>query len=300
MGAVAPNAIHQHIKTVADDSMSNIYLVAPEIMNLTDDISSVLTPAVDIYSFGMCALEMAALEITNGESTQITKETVEKTIESLDNELQKDFIRKCLAENPADRPSAKDLLFHPVIFEVPTLALLATHSILNNSPSCQLTDETFQRTFNNLDDDAVLAEIVHPDGRPGVVRRISDLPRTEMEKYFEEVRNGAYPLTAIFPTTKQPIISRQTTISPEPSGSGNEPKSAAPPEYNEENRKIVNMMCNIKAPQENENLMMTLLLRLDDKMNRQLSCEITDIESPICLANELVYYGFINQVGHSA
>ena len=121
MGAVAPNAIHQHIKTVADDSMSNIYLVAPEIMNLTDDISSVLTPAVDIYSFGMCALEMAALEITNGESTQITKETVEKTIESLDNELQKDFIRKCLAENPASRPTAKELLFHPVIFEVPSL-----------------------------------------------------------------------------------------------------------------------------------------------------------------------------------
>lgn len=59
------------------------------------------------------------------------------------------------------------------------------------------------------------------------------------------------------------------------------------------------MMCNIKVPnaQENENLMMTLLLRLDDKMNRQLSCEIVpDIESPICLANELVYYGFINQV----
>ena len=300
MGAVAPNAIHQHIKTVADDSMSNIYLVAPEIMIPTDDISSVLTPAVDIYSFGMCALEMAALEITNGESTQITKETVEKTIESLDNELQKDFIRKCLAVNPADRPSAKGLLFHPVIFEVPTLALLATHSILNSSPSCQLTDETFQRTFNNLNDDTVLAEIVHPDGRPGVVRRISDLPRTEVEKYFEEVRNGAYPLTAIFPTTRQPIISRQTTISPEPSGSGNEQKSSVPEKpYNEENRKIVNMMCNIKAPQENENenLMMTLLLRLDDKMNRQLSCEITDIESPICLANELVYYGFINQVG---
>lgn len=298
MGAVAPNAIHQHIKTVADDSMSNIYLVAPEIMNLTDDINTVLTPAVDIYSFGMCALEMAALEISsNGESSQITKENVEKTIESLDNELQKDFIRKCLAENPADRLSAKDLLFHPVIFEVPSLALLTAHSILNNNSSFSLTDETFQRNFNNLNDATVLAEIVHPDGRPGVVRRICDIPQREVEKFFEEVRNGAYPLTAIFPATRQPIISRQTTISPEPSGSGNEQKNSVPENpYNEENRKIVNMMCNIKAPQENENLMMTLLLRLDDKMNRQLSCEITDIESPICLANELVYYGFINQV----
>ena len=297
MGAVAPNAIHQHIKTVADDSIANIYLVAPELMNLTDDISNVLTTAVDIYSFGMCSLEMAALEITNGESTQITKETVEKTIESLDNEQQKDFIRKCLAENPADRPTARELLFHPVIFEVPSLAILTAHSILNSSPSYQLTDETFQRNFSNLSDDTVLAEIVHPDGRPSVVLRICDIPRREVEKFFEEVKNGAYPLTAIFPATKQPIISRQTTISPEPSGSGNEQKSSVPENpYNEESRKIINMMCNIKAPQENENLMMTLLLRLDDKMNRQLSCEITDIESPTCLANELVYFGFINQV----
>lgn len=289
MSAVAPNAIHQHIKTVTDDSMSNIYLVAPELMNLTDDIKNVLTTAVDIYSFGMCALEMAALEITNGESAHITKETIEKTIDSLDNEDQKDFIRKCLAENPSDRPTAKELLFHPIIFEVPSLALLAAHTILNNSPSYQLNDE---RNFNNLSDDTVIAEIVHSDGRPGVVHRTCDIPRREVEKFFEEVRNGAYPLTA--------IISRQTTISPEPSGNNdNEQKNSEKENqkpYNEESRKIVNMMCNIKAPQENENLMITLLLRLDDKMNRQLSCEITDIESPICLANELVYFGFINQV----
>lgn len=216
-GAVAPNTIHQHIKTVADDQLSNIYLVAPEIMNLTGDISSVLTPAVDIYSFGMCALEMAALEISNGESSQITKETVEKTIESLDNESQKDFIRKCLAENPAKRPTARELLFHPVIFEVPSLALLTAHTILNNSPNYQLTDESFNKNFHNVNDETILAEIVHPDGRPGVVRRISDIPRREVEKFFDEVRNGAYPLTC-FASAKQPIISRQTTISPEPSG----------------------------------------------------------------------------------
>jgi nuclear receptor-binding protein len=299
IGAVAPNAIHQHIKTVADDTMSNIYLVAPEIANMTGDIGEVLTPAVDIYSFGMCALEMAALEITgNGETSQITSESIEKTIESLDNELQKDFIRQCILDVPAQRPTAKQLLFHPVIFEVPSLTLCSAHALLNNNQTYQLTDETLQKSYHKLPPETVLSEIVHADGRVSVLRRVCDMPRNELEKFFDEVRNGAYPLTAIIPTTKPPIISRQRTISPVQSGDRTDKPSTAPENpYNEENRKIVNMMCNIKAQQENENLMMlTLLLRLDDKMNRQLSCEITDIESPICLANELVYYGFINQV----
>ena len=32
--------------------------------------------------------------------------------------FQQDFIRRCLAENPADRPTARDLLLHPSLFEV--------------------------------------------------------------------------------------------------------------------------------------------------------------------------------------
>ena len=45
----------------------------------------------------MCALETAALEITSQQaesSGPVTKETIEKCIESLEDEGQKDFIRK--------------------------------------------------------------------------------------------------------------------------------------------------------------------------------------------------------------
>lgn len=44
---------------------------------------------------------------------------------------------------------------------------------------------------------------------------------------------------------------------------------------------------------------MTILLRMDDKMNRQLTCLIadTDTPAPTVLAQELVHYGFINEVG---
>lgn len=53
-----------------------------------------VTPAMDIYSFGMCALETAALEIQgNGDSgSHVTEEHVARTVESLEEPRQKDFI----------------------------------------------------------------------------------------------------------------------------------------------------------------------------------------------------------------
>lgn len=41
---------------------------------------------------------------------------------------------------------------------------------------------------------------------------------------------------------------------------------------------------------------MTLLLRMDDKMNRQLSSTILKTDHALALAEELVHYGFINEV----
>lgn len=41
---------------------------------------------------------------------------------------------------------------------------------------------------------------------------------------------------------------------------------------------------------------MTILLRMDDKMNRQLTCSITDADTALSLSQELVHFGFINEV----
>lgn len=41
---------------------------------------------------------------------------------------------------------------------------------------------------------------------------------------------------------------------------------------------------------------MTLLLRMDDQMNRQLTCEFCGEDTPKSLAEELVGFGFINEV----
>ena len=149
--------------------MSNFHLLAPEIINenSTEEVISdchndgtvfnkAYSPAIDIYAFGIVALEMAVLGIKNhfhsnkpnqhnahlnqpqqhrasdGSINQtynnffselsgsfVSRETIRRAIDLLDNELQKDFINKCLNEDPCRRPTAKELLFHPVIFEVP-------------------------------------------------------------------------------------------------------------------------------------------------------------------------------------
>lgn len=156
--AVAPDAIHHHVKTCRAN-MKNIHFVAPEygseyineytlymyFERMDSPIKTVycfffffqdsVTPAIDIYSFGMCALEMAALEIQgNGDTgTIVTEENIRKTIESLDDVQQKDFIRKCLQVDPLSRPSARELLFHPVLFEVHSLKLLAAHALVNSA-----------------------------------------------------------------------------------------------------------------------------------------------------------------------
>ncbi|XP_076368013.1 nuclear receptor-binding protein-like isoform X1 [Tachypleus tridentatus] len=292
IGSVAPDAIHRHVKTWRQD-ISNVHFIAPEFGSKSVPFSLV-TQAVDIYSFGMCALEMAALEIPgNGESgTQISSEVINKTIESLEDPLQKDFIRKCLSKNPNDRPKARELLFHPLIFEVHSLRLLTAHTIVNHASfqPDQLTDEAFKSRCSK---DDVIGEIRHKDNRPGVVFCRSDAPKLELEKFLEDVRSGIYPLTA-FAMTHLPVA-RARPHSPVASESV---KSSSPELADVESRRIVTLMCNIKPQETGENLLMTLLLQMDDKIHRQLSCEVTTQDTSGALAEELVQYGFINKGDH--
>lgn len=49
-----------------------------------------------------------------------------------------------------------------------------------------ITDEVVQKLYGP---DVVVAEIIHPDGRPGVQMRMSDVPVTEkLEKFVEDVK----------------------------------------------------------------------------------------------------------------
>ncbi|KAG7236057.1 hypothetical protein INR49_001459 [Caranx melampygus] len=66
IGSVAPDTINNHVKTCHEEQ-KNMHFFAPEYG--------------DIYSFGMCALEMALLEIQgNGESSYVSQEAINNEI----------------------------------------------------------------------------------------------------------------------------------------------------------------------------------------------------------------------------
>ncbi|XP_014244084.1 nuclear receptor-binding protein homolog isoform X2 [Cimex lectularius] len=285
IGSVAPDTIHHHVKTCREN-MKNMHFIAPEY-------GADPSPTVDMFSFGMCALEMAALEIQgNGDSgTLVTEEHIRRTIDSLDDPRQKDLISKCLARDPSTRPTAKELLFHPLLFEVHSLKLLAADAYVNAfaNTSETITDEIVQRMYSS---DAILAEINHLN-QPPILFRMSNTNVTEkLEKFVEDVKFGIYPLTAYKSRQQVPPIVKPRPATPEVAESV---KSASPEPVDVEARRVVNMMCNVKPKEQSCDLMMTILLRMDDKMNRQLTCHISDIDNSLVLAQELVFFGFINE-----
>uniref|UniRef100_A0A670ZUD0 Nuclear receptor binding protein 2 n=1 Tax=Pseudonaja textilis TaxID=8673 RepID=A0A670ZUD0_PSETE len=114
--------------------------------------------AVDIFSFGMCALEMAVLEIHSNGDSSVTKEAIERARHSLDDPNVRAFILGCLLLIPSQGPAAQDLLFHQVLFEVHSLKLLAAHCFIAHHVNLWPENVVMEKT-KELDLSKVMAEI---------------------------------------------------------------------------------------------------------------------------------------------
>ncbi|XP_043651610.1 nuclear receptor-binding protein homolog [Drosophila teissieri] len=292
IGSVVPDAVHYSVRRGRERERERErgahYFQAPEY-----GAADQLTAALDIYAFGMCALEMAALEIqpSNSESTAINEETIQRTIFSLENDLQRDLIRKCLNPQPQDRPSANDLLFHPLLFEVHSLKLLTAHCLVFSPANRTMFSETafdglMQRYYQP---DVVMAQLRLAGGQERQYR-LSDVSGADkLEKFVEDVKYGVYPLITY--SGKKPPNFRSRAASPERADSV---KSATPEPVDTESRRIVNMMCSVKIKEDSNDITMTILLRMDDKMNRQLTCQVNENDTAADLTSELVRLGFVH------
>merc|ERR1712127_467934 len=113
----------------------------------------------------------------------------------------------------------------------------------------------------------------------------------KLEKFMEDVKFGIYPLTAfalaVPPPAKteppSPELHRQKTD-----------KLSEEESQDEENRRICSMQCSIQPGVMCGQMNLRILLRMEDNMNRQLSCTLNTEDNPDKLAHELVQYGFIH------
>ncbi|XP_029779525.1 nuclear receptor-binding protein 2 isoform X1 [Suricata suricatta] len=267
----------------------NLHFFPPEYGEVADGT------AVDIFSFGMCALEMAVLEIQANGDTRVTEEAITRAGRSLSDPNMREFILSCLARDPSQRPSAHNLLFHRVLFEVHSLKLLAAHCFLQHQCEGQagwdlMPENVVEEKTKAVDLHAVLAEIPRPP-RPPLQWRYSEVSCLELDKFLEDVRNGIYPLMN-FAAARPLGLPRVLAPPPEETQKA---KTPTPEPFDSETRKVIHMQCNLERSEDKARWHLTLLLVLEDRLHRQLTYDLLPTDSAQDLAAELVHYGFVHE-----
>uniref|UniRef100_A0A9L0R3A6 Nuclear receptor-binding protein 2 n=1 Tax=Equus caballus TaxID=9796 RepID=A0A9L0R3A6_HORSE len=281
IGSALPDDLRSPIRAERDE-LRNLHFFPPEYGEVADGT------AVDIFSFGMCALEMAVLEIQANGDTRVTEEAIARARHSLSDPNMREFILSCLARDPARRPSAHNLLFHRVLFEVHSLKLLAAHCFIQHQ--YLMPENVVEEKTKAMDLQAVLAEIPrHP--RPPLQWRYSEISCLELDKFLEDVRNGIYPLMN-FAAARPLGLPRVLAPPPE---EAQKAKTPTPEPFDSETRKVIQMQCNLERSEDKARWHLTLLLVLEDRLHRQLTYDLLPTDSAQDLAAELVHYGFVHE-----
>lgn len=132
------------------------------------------------------------------------------------------------------------------------------------------------------------------DGRANTNWTFSQVPAAlELEKFVEDVKNGVYPILNWEEGTSARESTRPRAVSPDQCDKSE--KSETPEPYEVEQRSIITMECQMEKMPNDGPVNMTLTLKLEDKMNRQLVTEVMVDDTAAAMTEELVKYGLINE-----
>eukprot|EP00123_Amoebidium_parasiticum_P005006 comp16255_c0_seq1/m.13983 comp16255_c0_seq1/g.13983 ORF comp16255_c0_seq1/g.13983 comp16255_c0_seq1/m.13983 type:complete len:464 (-) comp16255_c0_seq1:275-1666(-) len=177
--------LQKHVKsrTMRNDGVNTYW--APELYDESPDEDD-LPSSIDIYAFGILVLEMATGDPPYKECNSYS-EVYEKVIngikpaslEKVQNPELQDMILQCLSPKET-RPTAKDLLAHRFLFEVPPLKVFAAHFILRNN----LLTKCQEDKRLSADDLNFLQEV--ESGAWGSLANVRLLPEPEKRRTAEQ------------------------------------------------------------------------------------------------------------------
>ncbi|KAK2718856.1 nuclear receptor-binding protein-like isoform X1 [Artemia franciscana] len=247
IGSVSAEAIMAY----SNYKSSPCFLLAPS--------SGRLTTGTDIYSLGLVAFEMATLE-TSDTATSLPVDQIKKILDSLDNILERHFIETCLDPSLAMRPPAFELIFHPAVFNVPTLKLISAHAFIDkfaNVPDLQIGD--YFQLANYGESDSI----------------------KKMVQFLEDVRMGCYPIPAIGIEFRRRASSFDKT------------KPGVTDVYPVEKRRIEKVIVEIKNSDGGQSEILLQFI-MTEKLTRKAKALLGVSDTPKSIANELLHYGIIN------
>lgn len=279
IGSVSPDAIQEHVKSHLEVSeLLYLHYSAPEYVTS----STVQTP-VDIYAFGICALEMLNLDLLGNVETlsqSERKDTIEVSIDSLAGPV-KQFIRLCTSEVPDQRPRAADILNHPVLQDVYNLKLLCAMAI-GSKVDVETQLECWDRQHRS-EPDRVVAEVHSEDQQ--IINEWRIMPtqaRVDLDKLFEE---------AIHDVLYDPVS--QTHMVPKKQPRATLLNGAGESSVQVESRKIVNVECDMSYDREADTRELLITVKFDDHVVREMANKLNKGDDPEELANDLLMNGLI-------
>jgi serine/threonine protein kinase len=100
------------------------------------------------------------------------------------NIFKQDLVLQCLQSDPLKRPTARQLLFHPALFEIPSLKLLSVHSLADDIRKniLILSSYLFNYQIGLKPDRSFVSPIVHP------------IPNDQIFAELESNREGVKPV----------------------------------------------------------------------------------------------------------